>query len=118
MAIFGKKDAATEEVKTPKATRPHVERDLSSIIVKPHMTEKAVNASDKNVYTFEIKAHATKYDVRDAVIKLFKVTPVKVNLVTRQPRTSMNRTRGRKQKVSGLRKAYVYLKKGDTIDLV
>lgn len=124
MALFGKKDAVVEttpEVSIPKVVakaRRGMEQSVSSVIVKPRITEKAALLTDKNVYTFEIKKGASKYDVRDAIKALYKVTPVKVHIVNKQPRHSMSRARGRDMMESGLRKAYVYLKKGDRIELV
>lgn len=122
MALFGKKKT-TKKASTPAVVKEKGEvvvslRDLSGVIKKPRITEKAVLGTEKNVYTFEIDPRATKYDVRDAVKALFGVTPVKVNLVTKQPRTFMARAKGRKMSEPGIKKAYVYLKDGDTIDLV
>lgn len=122
MGLFGKKD--TKETVTPeKVTKtPQVQglskRNLSTVIVKPRITEKAAVLGDQNVYTFEVKKGATKYDVRDAVKAIYNVTPARVNIVNKQPRHSMSRTRGRDVMEHGLRKAYVYLKKGDRIELV
>lgn len=121
MAIFGKKEEVAEVKETAEVAAPQkatLPRDLSSVIIKPRITEKAVLASERNVYTFEIQKGATKFDVRDAVKELFKVTPTRVHIVNKAPRTFMSRARGRKQSEKGLRKAYVYLKDGDKIDLV
>ena len=123
MGLFGKKKDVKEttpevvKVKVVK-TGPQLSRNLSQIIVKPRITEKAAILGDKNVYTFEIKKNATKYDVRDAIKALYKVTPIRINIVNKQARHSMSRTRGRDMMEHGLRKAYVYLKKGDRIELV
>ena len=91
--------------------------DLTSIITSPKITEKAVGQSERNVYTFTVKRDATKYQVRDAVKALYNVTPVKVNIVNKKPTTRISRTSGTKH-VPGMKKAYVYLKEGDTINLV
>lgn len=122
MGIFGKKDTAKKEVKTEKkasasAAASH-QVHITSVIAKPRITEKAALLSDKNVYTFEVKKGATKYDVRDAIKALYNVTPVKVNIVNKQPRHFMSRSRGRNMMDHGMRKAYVHLKKGDRIELV
>ena len=121
MGFFGKKDADTTEktvseagAKAPVTT---VSRNVASVIIKPRITEKAALLIDKNVYTFEIKKGASKYDVRDAIKALYKVTPLSVRIVNRQPRHTMSASRGRDTMVNGLRKAYVYLKKGDRIEL-
>ena len=126
MALFSRsKDKKTEEkaVATEGTKKPVVskalptDRNLDSVIIKPRITEKAVGKSDQNVYTFVVRRDATKYDVRDAVKALFKVTPVKVNIVNKTPRQHMSRSKGRTVTDKGMKKAYVYLKSGDHIDL-
>lgn len=92
----------------------HGARDLASIIVRPRITEKAMLATDRGVYVFEVHPEATKKDIYDAVQKIWSVTPQKIRTVTKKPRTYTSRMRG-KRKEKGLKKAYVYLKKGDTI---
>lgn len=122
MGLFGKKDTAKKEVKTEKKTTAQAviknPVHTTSVIAKPRITEKAAVLSDKNVYTFEVKKGATKYEVRDAIKALYKVTPVKINIVNKAARSTMSRSRGRRVTEHGMRKAYVYLKKGDRIELV
>lgn len=122
MGLFGTKkeekssgDAVKAEKKMPSIAP--VKRDLSSVIKKPRITEKAIRGIDQNVYTFEIAQDATKYDVRDAIKALYNVTPVKVHIVKKTPRHYMSRMRGRDMMEKGMKKAYVYLKEGDRIDL-
>jgi large subunit ribosomal protein L23 len=128
MALFGKKKAAVKEsAAAPKTATKKVAvepaklsagRDLSSVIRRPRVTEKAVHMTEQNVYTFEVRSNATKYDIRDAVREHFGVTPKKINIVRKQARSYLSRMRGRRMKESGFKKAYVYLNKGDRIDLV
>lgn len=92
--------------------------DVSWVIVKPRITEKAALQGDKNIYVFEVARRATKTDVMNAVSVLYKVKPVKVNIVNRVPRTVKSRARNRTTTLSGLKKAMVFLKKGDAINLV
>lgn len=123
MAFFGRKKEVTKQnahtARSVDAT-PEVlqNRDLSSVLIKPRVTEKSASENEYGMYTFVVRPHATKYDVRDAVELLFKVTPRKVTIVNRAPRTSHSRARARDVVVSGLKKANVFLKKGDRIDLV
>ena len=119
MGLFGTKKTAAPKVavKKKKTTEVHV-GDLSWVIKKPRITEKAALLGDKNVYVFEVARDATKTDVKYAVEKHFKVMPMKVNIVNRVPRTTKSVSRNRTVTVRGLRKAYVYLKKGDTINLI
>ena len=120
MALFGKKtDVKTKETKT--TTGPAglaTERNLEAVLLKPHFTEKSVGMGEKSVYTFEVARSASKFQVRDAVKALYNVTPVKVNIVNKLPASRKKGSSGRMVKVPGMKKAYVYLKKGDTINLV
>ena len=122
MALFSRKQEEKTEDKAVvaepgKESAVH-DRNLASVIVAPRITEKSVSQGERNVYTFNVRKDATKYDVRDAVTALFNVTPVKVNIVNKQPRRHMSRMRGRVVSEKGYKKAYVYLKDGDTINLV
>lgn len=122
MALFSRKNDSSTEEKV--AAKPAVnnslptDRDLASVLIQPRITEKAVGMGEKNVYTFIVRRDATKYDVRDAVKALFNVTPVKVNIVNKSPRQFMSRSKGRRLTEKGMKKAYVYLKDGDSISLV
>lgn len=126
MALFSrnKEEKKTDESTAPAAKQPApsqalaTDRNLASVIVRPRITEKAVGASEQNVYTFVVKRDATKFQVRDAIKALYNVTPVKVNIVNKKPAKRMVGSRNREKHVAGMKKAYVYLKKGDTINLV
>ena len=123
MALFGKKKETKEESakvveKKDVSKALPTDRDLTNIIVSPRITEKAVGQSENNVYAFVVRKDANKYDVRDAVKALYDVTPVKVNIVNKKPAERMVGSRGRAKHVKGMKKAYVYLAKGDSINLV
>ncbi len=120
MALFGKKTVKKETKVTAKGPvqTTATGHNLSTILVKPHFTEKSMKMGDKNVYTFEVKSDATKFQVRDAVKALYNVTPVKVNIVNKRPAHRPKGSTNRTVKVSGMKKAYVYLKSGDSINLV
>lgn len=102
------KKAASSEVSEVMMTR-----DLSRVLRKPRITEKAAYLAEKNVYVFNIDPRATKTDVIAALKELYKVTPKKVRIVTLKKKpTFTRRIRGKK---GGGKKAYIYLKKGDNI---
>lgn len=129
MAIFNTKkntkkaDAPKAEMKSveakapaaKKADRPSALAEYANVLVRPRITEKAANMTAGGVYTFDIRKDATKRDVIKAVSALYKVVPVKVNVVnTPAKRVKMRRKRGF-GKTAATRKALVFLKKGDTI---
>ncbi len=119
MALFSRKnDTKKESAAAPVTPKTTAGRDLSAVLVRPRVTEKAMHQGEKNVYTFEVARSATKHDVRDAVKEFFGVTPVKVNIVNKSPRQFKSRMRGRTMTEKGMKKAYVYLKEGDSISLV
>ena len=125
MALFSRTKKTVEtgaEVAITKVVVPTLthssDHNLQAVLVRPVVTEKAVTQHDARVYTFIVAKAATKFSVSDAITALYKVTPVKVNIVNKVPRTQMSRSRGKAVSHSGYKKAYVYLKKGDTINLV
>lgn len=80
------------------------------------MTEKGSYAMEQNVYAFDISGSATKAEIKKAIFEMYKVRPVKVNvLAVPKRRTSL---RGRAVEKGGGRKAFVYLKEGDKIEFI
>lgn len=125
MALFSQKKDKKEETAviakdqvTTKNTNQVLGHNLSTVIKGLRLTEKSVNQGERNVYTFNVNRTATKYEIRDAIKAIYNVTPVKVNIVNKKPTTRTTGAKTRAMKVAGLKKAYVYLKKGDTINLV
>ncbi len=104
---------------TKKATKKDVAEAkapvVASVIIGPRVTEKAAYATEKNVYVFNVERSANKIQIRKAIKDAYKVTPVKIAVVVSKPKTKV--FRGNLGTQSGSKKAYVYLKKGDTIDL-
>jgi large subunit ribosomal protein L23 len=103
---------ATTEVKIGEAS------NSALVLLNPRITEKASMLAERNVYTFDVAPRATSKDITRALKAIYNVVPVKVNIVNvPSKRVSMRskRTFGTK---SGGKKAYVYLKKGETIDTV
>ena len=88
-----------------------------STILRPRITEKAGIMGEKlNVYTFEVTQNSTKDTIAKEIKTLYKVTPTKVRIINLPARAVV--VRGRKGTQSAVKKALVYLKKGDTINLV
>jgi large subunit ribosomal protein L23 len=123
MALFSRTktktvEGAPEKVVINVSKAQVTDRNVAAVLIKPVITEKAVNLGSNDVYVFMVAKNATKYTVANAVTALYKVTPVKVNIVNKKPTSTMSRAKGRRVAVAGYKKAYVYLKKGDTITLV
>ena len=84
-------------------------------IISPMVTEKSTNLSEQNKVVFKVPAGADKVNLKKNIEKIFKVNVTKINIINKQNRTKI--TRGKKEKVSGFKKAIITLKKGQSIDL-
>lgn len=89
--------------------------NMERILKNPRVTEKATLSAEQDVYVFDVVTDANKFQIKEAVKSLYKVTPVKVNVVTVPAKRIVYR--GKKGVKSGGKKAYVYLKKGDKISI-
>lgn len=114
MALFtsSKKKTAT---KAPVAKKTPEDGRLENILVAPWLSEKALIGTESGVYAFEIPRTATKTDVIAAVQMIYKVTPKKVTIVNLPGKKVSLRTRRGTGSRGRRHKAYVHLKKGDTI---
>jgi large subunit ribosomal protein L23 len=115
-AVTAKKVAPAEKSEGSVAKNAVYIKDVSSVIVRPRITEKATKVAEGNVYTFDITPNASKTQVKEAIVKLYKVTPLKVNVMKIRARKVF--VRGKRGVTAGGRKAYVFLKKGDKIELM
>ncbi len=90
---------------------------ILSIVKKPRITEKAgLKSESQNVYTFEVVSGATKKTVGEAIRLIYKVNPIKINIVN-LPAKKVT-ARGRKGVKQAVKKALVFLKKGDKIAFI
>ena len=119
MALFAKKDTKKkkDEVKAVKAEGTSVPRDLTHVLRQVRITEKASMHSEAGVYTFNISERATKRDIKQAVFALYKVTPRAVRVLRVPTKVRRNAKTGKTGVTTIGKKAYVYLKKGETITL-
>ncbi|NPB03743.1 MAG: 50S ribosomal protein L23 [Thermotogae bacterium] len=95
--------------------------DINDVLIKPVLTEKALNLRDRyNKYTFVVHPQANKKQIKEAVERIFGVKVLKVNTMNYKPkprrdlRRRFRRVYGR---TSRYKKAVVTLAKGDRIDL-
>jgi len=84
-------------------------------IIKPVITEKATLLSEHNKVVFRVPLEATKDEVKQAVEKLFNVKVGSVNTIRHKGKTK--RFKGRPGVRSDVKKAYVRLAEGQSIDL-
>ena len=89
---------------------------IMSILLAPHVSEKASFAADRGEFVFKVAINATKLEIKRAVELLFEV---KVDAVTTSVVKGKTKRTGQ---ISGRRsnwkKAYVTLEEGQDIDFV
>ncbi|UWQ17332.1 50S ribosomal protein L23 [Jannaschia sp. M317] len=85
------------------------------VIRKPIITEKATMASEANGVVFEVSIDANKPQIKAAVEELFGVKVKAVN--TTITKGKVKRFRGQLGKRKDVKKAYVTLEEGNTIDV-
>jgi len=86
----------------------------SEVLLRPRITEKASLVAERNVHTFEVAPTATKSAVAQAIKAFYKVTPLKVH-IAKNPATTII-VKGKKGRRPGVKKAYVYIKKGEKLE--
>ncbi len=122
MGLFSRTTKTAKKTSTKKAasaTTIVLPKDASGtlhdVIRAPWLSEKALIGTEHGVYVFAVPPEATGRDIALAVAKLYGVTPRKVNVVNLPAKKKTLRTRRGVGTRARRHKAYVYLKKGDTL---
>jgi len=87
----------------------------TKIIVKPHIAEKSTILNEKGVYVFKVKPKANKVMIKREIKKIYGKAPVKVNIVNLPSRKVF--IRGKQRIKPGFKKAVIFFKKGEKIDI-
>jgi large subunit ribosomal protein L23 len=85
------------------------------VIRKPIITEKATMASENNAVVFEVAIASSKPQIKEAVEALFNVKVKAVNTAITKGKNK--RFRGAMGTRKDVKKAYVTLAEGNTIDV-
>ena len=90
----------------------------SQIVLRPVISEKSMDETQRGKYTFRVHNDANKLQVKEAIEELFRVQVVTVNVsTTKAKEKSRNRRRGRQQGwTSPWKKAVVTLAAGQKIE--
>ncbi len=92
-----------------------VKPELYDVIRKPIITEKATLASESGAVVFEVGMSTTKPQIKEAVETLFNVKVKAVNTVVTKGK--VKKFRGRPGTRRDVKKAYVTLVEGNSIDV-
>jgi large subunit ribosomal protein L23 len=90
----------------------------AAVVLKPVISEKSMDETQRGKYTFRVHIDANKLQVKAAIEELFKVDVVTVNVImTKAKEKSRNRKRGRvKGWTSPWKKAVVTIASGQKIE--
>lgn len=91
-----------------------------SILIKPIITEKAtMNSELNNCYSFQVNTKANKVEIKKAVEAAYGVSVEKVRTINVRPerRTRQTKTGVQHGKTNAVKKAFVQLAEGESIDL-
>ncbi|MDZ4226346.1 MAG: 50S ribosomal protein L23 [Patescibacteria group bacterium] len=94
-----------------------MKKHSSHILLSPRVTEKGAYLSALGAYVFNVAEGAGKKEIAEAVQEIFKVTPRKVTVVRVPRKRVVTRGSRRLGQTAGGKKAYVFLKKGESIEL-
>ena len=90
--------------------------DHINVIIKPLVTEKSTHQQQtRNAYAFQVHADANKYQIKDAVEKLYHVKVVDVRTMNRKGKP--RRTRTKMTTTSDWKRAVVVLDENSRIEL-
>ena len=88
---------------------------MYEVIRSPIITEKATMLTERNQFVFRVAIDATKPEIKASVEGLFGVTVLGVNTLVQKGKTK--RFKGRPGVRSDVKKAYVQLAEGQSIDM-
>ncbi len=88
---------------------------IENILIEPVLSEKANLLREEGKYVFRVDQRANKFQIKDAVAKLFNVHPISCNVMVVGGKPK--RQRGRAGTTSTWKKAIVKLPKDETIPL-
>jgi len=89
---------------------------LMSVLLAPHVSEKAARASEAgNQFVFRVRVDATKPEIKAAIEMMFEVKVQAVQVVNAEGK--QKRFGQRLGRRSDIKKAYVRLAEGQTIEL-
>lgn len=118
MALFGRTQKKTSAQKPEVARVPVIHTPRASVLRSPRITEKATFLQGSGAYVFDVSAFATKTQIAEEVSRVYGVKPRAVRIVRTPSKAVRSMRTGKKGVKSGGKKAYVFLKSGDSITLV
>lgn len=103
------------ETKRQSGTARRTPVAAATVLLSPRVSEKASDLAGSHVYAFNVSPRAGKREIAAAIHELYGFVPRKVSVVNIPAKQVF--VRGRVGRRPGGKKAYVYLKEGETIEI-
>ncbi len=88
----------------------------TTVLIRPVITEKGTGKQTQGCYIFEVTKRANKFSVMQAIREIYRVQPVKVNIIRiKGKKVRYGRSSGR---TKARKKAMVFLNKNDKIEFI
>ena len=95
--------------------KPQATERMYQVLKRPIVTEKTAQMAEGNWVVFEVAKDASKPEIRTAVERLYSVDVLKVNTLIQKGKVkAAGFLKGRR---SDVKKAFVKLKDGQTVDM-
>lgn len=90
--------------------------NVSYVLMKPRITEKASRLMEGSAYAFNVSERANKQQIAQAIREQYGVMPRQIRIVPIMSKTRFKG--GHRGRTAHGKKAYVFLKKGEKIEVV
>lgn len=105
----------SKSVVDKKSSRKTNNASAYRFLLRPVISEKTTIAATDGKYTFEVAASTNKVAIKQAVLEIYGVMPIAVNIINQAGKNvRFGKSFG---KTKDIKKAIVTLKKGDSIKL-
>lgn len=87
-------------------------------MLSPRITEKGAYLGELSCYVFAVAPDANKKEIAQAFFEIYNIRPRKVRVLPIERKQVQTRGTNRRGASGGGKKAYVYLKLGETIEVI
>ena len=108
---------AEKKAKVSTEKKAVLNAGVYDVLRKPIISEKAAKLAEADGMAFEVAPRATKKDVANAILAIYNVKPIKINIVNAKGKEKSFRGKS-KGMTRAIKKAYITLPKGHSIDIL
>lgn len=86
---------------------------INEVLIEPLLTEKSTLLAKENIYVFKVNKNSNKFQIKEAIEKLYKVKVDKVMVKNVKGKAKKVGRRRIKKRISPIKIAYIKLKEGN-----